>query len=190
MFKLLNIYTTKQLELEVNIDTPIIFNLSQILNKRNKDELNELNQFKLLNGYLQYKGNNFQMELNNRLKIALDAIGDNIVSPDLPFITIEVQSILELFDKEDVYNWLVNIYKFKPISLFKETFNQQLESDGIMSQDQTYIREDYLRLTTLIIALKSILGVIGEYAYVYNSKLGGNKELILYKFIKPYLEDD
>jgi hypothetical protein len=47
----------------------------------------------------------------------------------------------------------------------------QIEKDALGTRVQTYIQDDYYELASLSIAMKAIIGPIGQFAYVKQSEI-------------------
>jgi len=189
MFTLLNVYTTEPLKIRVQYREKMMdLDISSLVFKRNKAELDENNQMVLLNAYLDYKGDDFKNHLFEKLQIVSEVIINNVAAAELPDITPNTLDILNMFDLQDIYNFVTTVYKLPRLSIFKDSFDKQLELDDILTREQTYIQQDYFELVSLVIPLKVIVGVLGTYTYVFNKRMPANKELLLYKFIKKYVE--
>jgi len=189
MFKLKNVFNRHPLFLEVTYkDRNVNFDISTLVYKRNKDELNPEKQFILLNSYLDYKGDKFKEELFNNLVDVEEIILNTITEKELYPLPLEMtHKILDMFDMDDVFHYVKNIYKVQPPSYLKETFDMQSEKDALMSRVQTYTRDDYWELAALTIPVKCVIGPIAHFGYIRSSDISGQyKEMVLYNFIKHH----
>ena len=189
MFKLLNVYNKNNIITEVTHNgKKVEFNISSIINKRNKDELDPDKQFLLLEKYIDYKGKAFKDKLMNLYVAADDKLMMTITKSEIYPLPINiVHPILDLMNFDDVYNWVKNIEKVPAISKLADKFDDGIERDGLGTKAQTYIKDDYLELVALTLVIKTVLGPIGQFGYLKNSEISGmHKEYILYNFISGH----
>jgi len=189
VFKINDLYTKNNTSIVVtNGDSQIEFIINSVLSMRNKEELDSELQFKLLNEYLEYKGQEFKNELYNKLLVADEEITLCISKQDIyPLPTNIIHPILDQFDMMDVFNYIKYIYKLQPPSNLAEVFDQQLENDGRVTRVQTYLKDDYLELAALALIMKATLGPLCQYAYVKNKDINSlHKEYILFHFYKTH----
>jgi len=192
MFTLLNTYNKLPLVIEIDDNgkegTNLEFIIGPLINKRNKDELNPDIQFKLLNSYLDYKGDIYKKELYNLYLNADQVIMGYITKSDIyPLPTKIVHNIINHFDMLDIFNYLKDVYKLPPPANLMETFDTQYETDKLGSRVQTYLKDDYLELAALEIVIKAILPVIAHFGYVKASEMSiMHREAILFNFIKTH----
>lgn len=164
------------------------FVVSTIISKRNKDKLDDPNQFTLLNLYLEYKGEAYQDDLFNRLTESNNIIFDNITVVDIFPLPYRIVGILtEVIDLGDIFNFLKYEYKLPiPSSLF-ETFDYKIEENNRGSRIQTYLKDEYIELAALAIAIKITIGPVCQFAYVRQHQFENKtKEYLLAHF---YIED-
>lgn len=171
-----------------NVDELLEFTVNSIVSRRNKDELKTDQQFIILNAYLKYKGIEFKNELYRRYSESKEGIEALLIRKNIyPLPTRITSEILDMFDFQDVFNYVKNIYGVKPPKDLKDTFDEQLEADGRYTRVQTYLKDDYLELVTLTVILKSILPILGEFAYIRSSDLSTvYKEYVLFHFIQAH----
>ena len=135
------------------------------MNKRNKEELNEAKQFTLLEAFLDWKGEEFKKRLIIEYIKSFKALGENegrrYITP-LPYEITD--GILDLFNVDEVFYFIKNIYKFKSLSNLKEEFDEKIIADGLGTREQTYLKDEYLELLALSQILKTIIGPIGQFA--------------------------
>lgn len=190
MFKLKNLYNNSQLELEVDYDnTSIVFDISSIVNKRNKDEINAEKQFIILEAYLDYKGDKFKKALLEEYILAEEILLSTIGSMDVINLPYDlVNGIFKLFDFEDVFHFIKHVYKLKPLPSLKDKFDDKMVEDGLGTRVQTYIKDDYLELVALVQILKTVVGPIGHFGYINSMELG--KDHIHYSLFNFFIQND
>lgn len=171
-----------------NSEDVLTFTVNSIISKRNKDELKPDLQFAMLNAYLKYKGPEFKKDLFRRYSESMDSLNMLFIKKDIhPLPTKIASEILDAFDFKDVFNYVKNVYKLVPPNELKDTFDEQLEADGRYTRVQTYLKDDYLELVALIVILKSIIPVLGHFAYIRTNDLStSNKEYVLFHFIAAH----
>jgi len=169
-------YTYRDNTVEFVIDT---------LNKRLKDEILPDKMFTLLNGYLDRKGDAFKKSVYEALLNAKNTIFLEASKPTLEPMPVEiVHNVLNLFNFDEVKQHVIQSGLVKPPSMLPDSYDQSLERDEKGSREQTYLKNDYIELITLVTILKATSGIIGEYASVKNSILNKNnyKEYLLFTF--------
>jgi len=188
MFKILNIYTKRQLELSVSHGgEEIIFNIKSLISKRNKDELGD-HQFTLLEEYIDYKGSDFKDSLFSKYVAAYTEITMSIGRTNIiPLPYSMVHNILDMFDVNDIFYWMKNIRQFKALSGLDDVFDESRVIDGRGTRVQTYIKDDYLYLASLIMVMKTVIGPIGQYADMYTDQLTSHlAAYTLFNFISTH----
>lgn len=161
-------------------DNEIVFNY-KLLYKNRLDE-DTFAQYRLLNQYLNYKGDEFKHELFQRMKDAHTAIYNKINDENIEPIPIkEVHSIIDMFDGLDMFNYFKYVNQ---INIPPDVFEEYCPSRG--SKVQTYIKDDFIELVGLIMIIKTIAGPIGYFSYILDSRLGKKKDNILFKFIRTH----
>jgi len=186
MFKLLNVYNKSNLIMAIEHNgKDVEFNLSSLLNKRNKVELDPENQFTLLEEYIDYKGPEFKNKLMIAYLNADDRLMGTITMPEVyPLPVSIVYEILDMFDYNDILNWVINIRKVPTLPNLADKFDSDDANDSEFTRAQTYLKSEYLELVALTIIIKSVIGPIAHYGYLKNSEINGaHKEYILYNFI-------
>lgn len=186
MFKLINTDNTYPLTIVVTRDDMTLeFDISTIISNRNKKNLIPSFQFKLLNDYLNYKGEGFKdaifKELTNTFNTVITTASYQTLEP-IPYKM--VYGLLDLLDLEDIVVYLKTVVKLNPYWLVEE-FNTQIEADDRGSRVQTYTQNDYVELAALTLIVKIIEGPLGFYALYKNSLIPKNKiEYTLLNFIR------
>jgi len=186
MFKLMNLYNKSGLIIHIEYGKAFVdFDISTVINKRNKDDLNPERQFLLLNAYLDYKGDEFKKKLMNQYIKTEDILIGLINRKDINPLPVEIaHPILDMFDYNDVLYFVSEVYKVQPPEGLKTEFNTTIETDGDGTRAQTYLKTDYLELAALITILKTVLGPIGHFSQLKHALINGvNKEYILFNFI-------
>lgn len=170
----MNLYNNSPLELEISHNNvTIVFNINTIVNKRNKEEINSEKQFIILHQYLDYKGDAFKQALMNEYIKTEEVLANTIGRPEImPLPNNLVSGVLDLFDIDDMFDFIKNKIHFKPLDSLDETFDESVVSDGLGTRVQTYIKNDYLELVSLVQVLKTVVGPIGEFGYMNATELG------------------
>ena len=203
MFSLQNMYTKDNINILVQYkDQTLEFILSSLISKRNKSELNEQLQFVLLNSYLDYKGDAFKEQVFNELVKANNAVEewgyikgiatknepnkDVVTRGGLPLPCYIINPILDLFDLQDVFKYLKEVYKLQPPKNLAVEFNPMIEKDARGSRVQTYLKDDYLELAAMILIIKVAMCPIFQFAYYKQKELGTmyREYLLLHLFME------
>lgn len=162
------------------------FNISTIISKRNKQELEDPNQFLLLNAYIDYKGEDFKAELFNRLRQADYDLKDKVLFQKgmHPLPSYIVNPVLDMFTIEDVRYFLKEVWGLQPPKNLADFFDPKIESDSKGTRVQTYIKDDYMDLAAFVVILKSVIGIIGTFAEIKNKEVNSiHKEFLLYQLL-------
>ena len=116
---------------------------------------------------------------------------DNIPSKRLePFPCFYFHKILDMFDYEDVLDFLKNEACIKIPSNLCETFDPTIESDGLGTREQTYSISDYLDLASLTLPMKAVLGPLAFYGYVKKTSINNlQKEYSVYNLVVDHHMD-
>jgi len=192
VFTLLNVHNKLPLVVDINdskkVGSNLEFIIGPMINKRNKDELNPEIQFKLLNSYLEYKGETYKKELYDMYVTADQVIMNYITKADIHPLPVKiVHNVIDHFDMVDIFHYLKDIYRLPPPANLMEVFDNQYESDKLGSRVQTYLKDDYLELAALELVIKAILPIIAHFGYVKSSELSiMHREAILFNFIKTH----
>lgn len=192
IFKFGDVYYKNTLCVEIFKDVkadPIKFNISNIVNVKNKESLANNEQFKYLNNYLVYKGKEFNNNLYEKYKEVLSDIEQTLFNNNRYYTlpTNITDKILDQLDYEDILHFLKNVERLQPPSNLKEEFDMSIEEDGKGTRIQTYLQSDYLELAAILIICQFILPVLGEYYFNNESKLGkANRNYTLFNLIKGH----
>jgi len=185
MFELLNLNRANK-HLAIKITSPAgdttELTIGPMISKRNRDELVPEKQFELLNGYLDYKGNDFKTLLFMAILDGEYFIEEASLQRGLDVMpTTQLNKILDMFVLDDVIYYIRELAKVIPPENLKPGFDPRIESDGLGTRAQTYIQQDYYELAALTLPIKAIIGLLGQYAI----RKGGciapiHKEYVLY----------
>ena len=170
------IYKYKDKEIRFTIDT---------INKRLKDEILSDSMFVLLNGYIESKGDEFSRELFNILLESENALLLQTSIKELEPMPLHiVHNVLNMFNFQDVKDYILKSGLVKIPTLLPEKYDMSIELDEKGSREQTYLKNDYIELVTLVVILKSTLGIVGNYASVKSNVLAKNpyREYLLFSF--------
>lgn len=187
MFSILNADTTSNTEVKVTYgDRSVTFNISSVITKRSSNTMSNDTQYVLLNGYLDYKGDEFKQKLFQEYIKSKDELNSTLLVKGISPLPVEIISgIISVFDINDIFYYLKNIYKLNPPSKLEDEFDPQIEIDGRGTRVQTYTKTDYLELASLAVVLKTILGPLCEFSYNKSTETNSlHKEYILFNFIK------
>jgi len=142
---------------------PIEFNID-ILIKRKQPDVFSPNMFNLLNKYVDYKGEAFKDALYEEYRkiddFFMDILTGNVRLEEPPYDLVD--GVLNMFDFEDVKEFL---RKFNLVNMdigLKESFDSTMEINKEGTRVQTYLKEDYLELVALLTIIKSVLGPLGH----------------------------
>ena len=188
MYKLNNLYNKAPLTISIeHKDKKVIFDVHSLLSKRNKEELFN-NQFDLLEEYLIYKGDTFKSLLMDKYIEADNRLMLSITNPDIYPLPLTISySILDMFDYEDVLNWVVNIRKVPTLPNLADDYNISQGADNEFTRAQTYLKSEYLELVAFSIIIKTTIPTIAHFGSLKNSEISGvHKEYILYNFISEH----
>lgn len=171
MFSIHNVYNNFSTIVRAEHDGKIVeFNISSLISKRsrhNKEDLDDKIQFTVLNSYLNYKGNEFKTKLIDELIKVHQEVDNLFTVPELhPLPYHIVLPILDLFDLQDVFNFLKYVFKLQAPPNLADSFDPLIEKDSRGTRVQTYLKDDYLELAALSTILK--VGLLGTYNLVYN----------------------
>lgn len=167
---------------------PILeMSMTQLISRRNKEDNDDPQPFELLNKYLEYKGETFKNHYYKLIKECIYYIDNILMFGDFNRPTDKIHKILDLFILDDIYHFLRNIYHINVPNQLLDSFNENIELDGKGSRVQTYIKDEYIQLASLSVMIKSVIGLIGEFAYIRNGDLNGiHKEYLLFQMIYSY----
>ena len=189
MFNLCNVYTKADTTVNVKLnDRELEFILTPLISKRNKAELNEKTQFIIINEYVKYKGTAFQESLFNTLAKCYDDVMATLQVKDIyPLPYHIVNPVLDLFDLEDMFNFLKFEFKLQPPRNLAEVFDTQIESDARGSRVQTYLKDDYLQLAALVTIIKVAMLPVFNYAFIKQKEFNPmHKEFMLFHLFKEH----
>ena len=167
-------------------DQELSFPVRYIINRRLREPVNEDKVFFLLNEYIKSKGTDYQDRLFETLKKSSEAIEMEAFKPNLePFPIQPFHNVLDMFDLEDIKNFLKEKRLITPPSRLGDVFDTSIELNEKGTRVQTYLKEDYMELIALLVALKSIFGLIGKYTAIKAELLQNNpyREYILLQLI-------
>lgn len=165
MFKYLNIDNMNFLTLMVSntatnesLEIPVHI----IASKRNKEELSDEKQFHLINSFLNYKGTEFKTKLfevykkntEELTKLVMNASGDN-------FIEELFVEIFDMFDLDDILNYIRNVYMLPCPNTIHKEFTQ--EDSNKKTKEQTYIISEYEELVAFSTLMRLVLPLIGQF---------------------------
>jgi len=184
-FALKNLFAgSTSVETKVEGKEPLTFYIESVINRRLKDRPDPEGVFYILNRFIEHKGKDFAEELYKREELAKEELEKVITRPSLEPLPVEpVHNILDMFDIQEVYDWIKQTGIIKPPSILKDVFDQSMIDNEEGSREQTYLKEDYIWLVALLTILKSTLGPVAEFATLKAGQIPANyKEYILLNF--------
>ena len=150
-------------------DEELEFPINKLINRRLKSGFDP-DMFKLLNVYVDYKGDGFKKELIDNYFTIYEEIlqSDGTDTEDFKLSS----KILNMFDFEEVKK-VIRPYVKIPSTLADE-WNEDIEVNKEGTRVQTYLKSDYLDLVTLLVIFKSIIPIIGLYTSVHEQSIPEN----------------
>ena len=162
-------------------DKELLFMVKTVINKRNINQT--LDQMILLNQYLKWKDDDYKATLWDKLVEAHFAIENTILSDEIVLLK-EILELIDIIDVMDIYNFIKDEYKLVPPSSLIDEFTKEDEQEGRLYRVQTFIKNEYLELAALAVALKIIVGPISYFLYINSSLAGKNLEYVGFRFLK------
>lgn len=188
MFQLKDVLSNTKVVVNSDDGESIEFQIESLINRRLRIDLDPKYIFTVLNAYVDFKGKEFKKELFERIKQANEIIMENILQPTLDPLPLEITHIiLDLFDIDDVYNFITQSKIIKAPNVLADEFDEKIIINDEGSREQTYLKTDYLELVALLTILKATLGPIGQFAAVKASLIpDAYKEFILLNFYSTH----
>lgn len=169
-------------------DNFLEFPVGAILQKKKNEDFVSPRQNELLNRYVDYKGEEFKQKLYSAYQDFYNYLENEVEIVDLlPGKRNNVNEyffrVLDLLDYDDIKNFLNDVVKIVPPRSLKTEFDDQDHVDGVCSKEQTFLKEDYKHLATLIVIIKATYFLLG----FYFSKIGttmsmSSRDYMLFKF--------
>lgn len=177
--------------IELDREHKLEFSISSVIQRKVKEDLLTPSQFELLNKFVDYKGKEFKKNLYKTYEELMKNLDSYIYSANFsstqPLPYHIMQPLFSMFDIEEVYRFLRDVYKLKiPITL-PEEFNPDIERDGKGTREQTYTKDDYLQLASLVVVIKATFFALSQYSLVTGECFGKpNKIYVLFGFYSKY----
>lgn len=169
-------------------DTFLEFPVGAILQKKKNEDFISPRQNELLNRYVDYKGEEFKQRLFSAYQDFYNYLENEVEIVDLlpgkrNNVTEYFFRVLDLLDYEDIKTFLDEVVGIVPPRSLKTEFDNQDHVDGVCSKEQTFLKEDYKHLATLIVIVKATYFLLG----FYFSKIGttmsmSSRDYMLFKF--------
>ena len=159
------------------------FNIEELINRRIKDSIDK-DMFKVLNLFVNWKGEAFKDELFKRYVQSWNDIMDTIMSDviELPYQITD--RILDMFDYNEMVEFLKTHNLIRIPQTLMDSFNKEIEENKEGSRVQTYLKSDYLDLAALLTILKATVPILGTYAEINKQSIAKDyKDYILIMFI-------
>lgn len=154
--------------IELDKDNKLEFTIDSIIQRKSMEDLLNPKQYEILNKYVDYKGKEFKKEIFNLYKEADEKI-DNLIyrsdygsSHTIPYDII--QPLLDKFDLVDIEDFLINHSGLTVPENFKDVFDEQMETDGILTRPRTYLRSHYIGLVAFITVIKATYMVLAKFS--------------------------
>ena len=185
MYELLNSEVYAKVVYTNSTGKKIEFIIEKIINRKLREPIRPKEVFYLVNKFIEFKGVEFKDKLYEYLVDAKNTLMLQASRQELdpkPFNIIH--NILDMFDYDEVSKFLRDHNLIKDIKVLPEVFDNDILVDGRGTREQTYVKDDYRDLISLITVLKSTTCVIGAYATFKSSILERTiyKEYILFDF--------
>ena len=167
----------------------IVFLVEPIINRRLRDTIEPVKTYAMLNSYIEYKGKEFRDTLYDLLVEAKNILILQATRKELNPMPFEiVHNVLDIFDFNDVYEFVKNSKYLNVPKNLPDKFDENIILNEKGTREQTYLINDYIELVTLITILKSVTGIIGNYAAFKDNILSNTtyKEYILFNFFKTH----
>lgn len=174
-------------------DKILEFALWPTIVRKPKDDITTTAQYKIVNDYVNYKGEDYKDKLFEALEKGSQE-ADNTgyyegLIPEgdyrLPYHII--QDVMDIVSYDDILYYLKQVIKYKALSILTDTFNPMVERDGQGTRTQTYIKDDYVELLALAMYVKIVFLPIFEFGYVKQKQLNSiNIKYVLMHLIKPF----
>lgn len=174
-------------------DKKLEFPLTPIVKPNNKANMVTDMQFDLVNQYVDYKGEDFKSKLFDTLSKARQDVIDSgwfygLRTEDtgqLPYYLID--GLINMLDLNDMIYFVKEVLKIQPLGILHDEFLDIMETDGMGTRNQTYVKEDYLKLVGLSIYIKIVLLPVLMYGHLKQDFLNNNnKEYLLFHFFTKY----
>lgn len=159
-------------------------------NQKTKAKADE-NAYEYVNEYIQYRGDDFINELftiYEEIKNHCNAYAYKGNNADRIAVKKRIQRLAKLVDINEVYKYLTDINKLPIPAKLPEEFNNQNETDGIGSRDQTYTVGDYKDLMAVLVMLKFIYPVLEEMMSTLDDNLKNHLTIQMINEIKELPE--
>lgn len=129
--------------------------------------------FEYINGYWQSLPANRQADIFHAYERIQEVI-EGVVDPNMLHVrlTNEVDKLYKLMPHDEVREWLIKNVNIRVPPIIKEHYNQlEIAERNQTKTDykaRTYLREDYLELVYVAVALKAMIPIWSEYAKQLN----------------------
>ena len=169
-------------------DNFLEFPVAAILQKKKNEDFVSPRQNELLNRYVDYKGEEYKKALYSAYQEFYNYLENEVEIVDLlpgkrNLVNEYFFKVLDLLDYEDIRAFLNDVVGIVPPRSLKTEFDDQDHVDGVCSKEQTFLKEDYKHLATLIVIVKATYFLLG----FYFSKIGttmsmSSRDYMLFKF--------
>lgn len=174
-------------------DTKMVFPLYSIVTRKDTSSLDPSEQFYILNDFINRKGEEFQdlvidtyQQVYNKLSLYSDAIIDSTVD-----VYEDIYKLFDLFPIEECIEhaqMLVNSGIVNIPSNLSTDIDENMIRDEIGSEEQTYLKGDYISLVGLVTFIKATFPILIHFESIFvNEKNGPAKDVALFDIYNNYL---
>lgn len=169
------------------------FPLTPVIKTFHKKLMTTDMQYDLVNAYVKYKGEAYEKKLFEAYKTSREEIMNTnyfygLLKEDTRQLPTEIiDSIVALLDLDDMIRFVKEVLKIQPLNILHDEFLDIMETDGMGTRNQTYVKEDYLKFIGFSIYIKIMLIPVIMYGHVKQQFINQvNKEYLLLHFITKY----
>lgn len=171
----------------------LVFPLSSIITKKDTVDIDHIEQFYILNDFIARKGEEFKLQVFEMYKYLyglVDKFSDSLSNDNVDLYP-EFYKLFDMFPIEELIEHikiLVEIGKVNIPSNLTKVIDEHMVKDEIGSEEQTYLKEDYVELVGLVTFVKATYPILIKYDTVFlNEKNGPKKDIILFDIYRNYL---
>lgn len=163
-------------------DKRLVFPLHAIIAKNKTDKMDPLEQFYILNDFLDKKGEEFKdmffntyVEVYEYLNQYYDSIEDSQVE-----VYPHIHRIFDMIKLEETMEHAVSLVNegiIKVPSNLSQVLDEFMVKDGIGSREQTYLHKDYIQLAGMITFIKATYPILIHFVNIFvDEKNGATKD--------------
>lgn len=164
----------KQLLMMTYRSSSVAVEITKLINKRELSKAD--NSFDILIRFLEYTGK-FDSYFNQ-----IAAIHDDIITMTDAEITEELNTMLEIFDNDQIESFLTKEDYQSPSNLI-DVFSNDIILNREGSREQTYTKKDYRDLVLLSIKFKALSMILARYVAIHDLNINGAESVKLYRIV-------